>query len=492
MIAKRLDSIIENLKKALNKELNNNNYENALRIINTTANILYSTNYYYRDDDLEDALKIVSEHLCHADDNYKSDKEKVIFYDGFGLNSRGLVQIYLKALCKIKKVVYVTYDRAYGAIPDVKRILEENDGEALFIKSHGNHIEMIDELVGIINSKTPEHFFFYSTPDAVVATTTMHAFEGKIKRYQINLTDHAFWLGAAPIDICVDFREYGASISRDYRRIPESKIVCVPYYPIINENEPFEGYPFEMKPSNRIVFSGGALYKTLGENNKYYEIVDYILRNYQDVIFWYAGNGDSRELDKIIDRYPNRAYHTGERKDLYQVIKKSYLYLSTYPLCGGLMFQYAAKAGRIPITLKNGDVTEGFLVNQSSLGIEFDSLEDLYREIDRLLLDTCYHEEKEKLVRKAVIRSDRFDSLVKELVDGEYESLQHITYKLVDTVAFRRVYLKEMTTTKLYELIATRRNAMLLKSMPEVFLCGMFIKLTKRIRNSLKNQGGFQ
>ena len=51
-----------------------------------------------------------------------------------------------------------------------------------------------------------------------------------------------------------------------------------------------------------------------------------------------------KEMKKIIKKYPNRAYLTPERSDLYQVLKHSVFYLSTYPLCGGLMYQYAAKA----------------------------------------------------------------------------------------------------------------------------------------------------
>ena len=44
-------------------------------------------------------------------------------------------------------------------------------------------------------------------------------------------------------------------------------------------------------------------------------------------------------------------------------LEKSYFYLSTYPICGGLMFQYAASAGKVPVTLKyDEDLTKGFLL----------------------------------------------------------------------------------------------------------------------------------
>ena len=77
--------------------------------------------------------------------------------------------------------------------------------------------------------------FFYSLPDDVVGTTVMHFYDGYLMRYQINLTDHAFWLGSYCIDKCIDFRNYGAKISYEYRKIDSKKIVIIPFYPSINQ-----------------------------------------------------------------------------------------------------------------------------------------------------------------------------------------------------------------------------------------------------------------
>ena len=115
-------------------------------------------------------------------------------------------------------------------------------------------------------------------------------------RYQINLTDHAFWLGADSIDKCIEFRDYGATISKKYRRIPIESIVKIPFYPIVNIDMKFQGFPFKKKDYQKVFFSGGALYKTFGDDNRFYRIVSNILNQYNDLIFWYAGSGDDSEL----------------------------------------------------------------------------------------------------------------------------------------------------------------------------------------------------
>ena len=98
-------------KKAISRCINNKRYDDALSLISLCASLLYQTNIYYVDNDLENALRIISQKLIinsFSNKDYNANEDSLVFYDGFGLNDRGLIQIYLKALCKIKKVIYVT------------------------------------------------------------------------------------------------------------------------------------------------------------------------------------------------------------------------------------------------------------------------------------------------------------------------------------------------------------------------------------------------
>ena len=86
--------IVGKLKSAAYSEIKKNNYECSLKLISSCANILYHTNQYYTDKDLEILLKKISIKL-----NLQSfsvcDSEVVFFYDGFGIDNRGLAHIYV-------------------------------------------------------------------------------------------------------------------------------------------------------------------------------------------------------------------------------------------------------------------------------------------------------------------------------------------------------------------------------------------------------------
>ena len=75
--------------------------------------------------------------------------------------------------------------------------------------------------------------------------------------------DHAFWLGRNAFDYCLEFRDFGANLSRQYRHIPIQKLLKQPYYPLADPTIPYGGLPFERADGDFVIFSGGTLYKTL-------------------------------------------------------------------------------------------------------------------------------------------------------------------------------------------------------------------------------------
>lgn len=483
MEKEKIENILSGIKDKVIIEIHRKNYDAALGLISVCAQILYKTNLYYMDTDLESYIENISAQLIAEKSIVAKtgprDDGAVIFYDGFGLNNRGLAQIYLKALGKAKKLCYVTYESRKNSIPDLLGIVSQCGGESFFIED-GTPVGQIQQLTGIVNKVDAGHFFFYSNPDDVVATTVMFAFGGLMTRYQINLTDHAFWIGAKPIDKCIEFRDYGAYLSAQYRNIPKSKIVMLPFYPQIDKEKRFKGYPFKLDPDQKVIFSGGSLYKTLGEGNLYYHIVDYILAKYKEVVFWYAGTGDDSEMKKLTAKYQGRVYLTEERDDLYQVLRNCYLYLNTYPICGGLMYQYAACAERVPLTFRFDADTDGFLIDQKALGVDFDDVDSLKAEIDKLMTDEEYMATKSQRLGEAVISAEEFTDELDKILNGEGTKYP-IKYNPVDTSAFKQIYLDGRKPGELNELLAVKLHfRTMLKHFPFRTFYGGLRKLFKK------------
>ena len=472
-----IEKFIEQLKQDILECVYNKEIDNSLTLIKLYAEVAYNFNQFFVDEDIENCLIKLTEYLLEKE-SFIPNEEIVLFYDGFGLNSRGLIQIYLKALCKIKKVVYVTNISAKNNIPDILEILKQYNGVAVFLKKKSD-ISNILYFNKLIYNYKPMYMFMYTYPQDVICPIVFNNYKGIVKRYQINLTDHAFWIGRNSFDYDIEFRNWGASLSYYERKIDKDKMVLLPFYPYVNNQQKFLGYPADFH-NKRFIFSGGSLYKTLGGNNYYYRIVDYILRNH-DVIFWYAGSGCRKEMDKLIDKYPGRIFLTEERVDFFQILQRCEFYLSTYPICGGLMFQYAAKANKIPVTLKNNDIVSDFLINQDKLGIEFCSFVDIKDEINKLLCNKYYLKMKNKNMNNSLITELEFEKQLENLLkigNTDYK----IDLKMYDLKNLKDEYRGQISINDIYILIAKYKKLIVFLKYTLSFLKGRYIRTKEKLR----------
>lgn len=484
MNTENIEKFIRKIKYSISKEIEKKNYDNALDLISISASILYQTNICYMDKELEQFIKYISKktEIKKIDKTFLCE-DTVLFWDGFGLNDRGLVQQYINAICKNKRVIYVTYEDRIKEIPELLDILAFYKAETRFIKRNTKSaLKLICELNEVLLEFKPAHFFFYSLPDDVVATTLLYFYDGVFKRYFINLTDHAFWLGSGCCDVYINFREYGAAISRDYRQIDNNKNVLLPFYPLVFIEREFKGFPFIFENNKKIIFSGGALYKTISKDNRFYKLVDSILKKYTDVIFWYAGNGNNKELNKLKKKYKQRVFQTEERADFFQIIKRSDIYLSTYPICGGLMLQYSALAGKVPLTLKYSDESNGFLINQDKLNIEFESENELLVELNKLLYDENYSKIRGDILKKSIVSKDYFENELINIIDGASEYSFKSKNIKIDSEKFLKLYTSRFSIFDIYSMAIRKKDFFIsIKYFPFEFFSGAIHVIWKKI-----------
>lgn len=429
MIKEKYNLFIKDNKKQIRQLILLHKYEEALSKIANMANMLYESNQYYVDNDSENALLNIQRQLQKKYDfeEIKDVNTKtVLFYDGFGLDSRGLAYIYLKALVNLGyKVIYMTISNAQGNIPRITKLIEDAGGEIVFCRTD-SYIFWYQYMYKVFSIVKPAKAFFYTTPYDVSAVMAFNQLAGQVERYQINLTDHAFWLGINAFDYCLEFRDYGANISLKHRLIARNKILKQPYYPDINKNMKFQGFPFEKKQDDFVVFSGGFLYKTIDDELIYYKLVEYLLLRYPQLKLWYAGYGSNEQfkpLRELMTQYPNRVFYTAERKDLFQVLENVDMYLNTYPIAGGLLTQYSALAGKPPFTLSNGeDSCAELLFDGAYLGVETSDIDELMSYIDVYINSKSSNVEYREKMQNSVISEEAFaDNLQNILVNRKSE-----------------------------------------------------------------------
>ena len=472
-LGKKISMLLEELKLIARHAVADGNFEKALAGVNAAADLLYQYNQIYTDKDLEDILleigrkepllKNLGENVCPVDSNV------VVFYDRFGLDTRGWALCYIKAFAGLDyQVYYIVPSSAEGNQPEIDKAINNNIHK-IYIDFSQGYFSSVKKLADVFVRYKPRSAFFYSTPDDVVGALVFDFLQGGVTRYQVDLTDHAYWLGVNAVDYCVDSRSLGAGIAVYNRGFKKEQIRILDGCAIVHDDIPFAGFNFSTE-GKRIIFSGGAIYKTLGDaDNTYYKMIDHILGVHKNIIFYYLGEGDQSELIELQKKYPDQVYFSAERKDFFEIMKRCVLYFNTYPMFGGLMMRYAAMAGKLPITLKHEHDADGILFHQNELDIEYDDVQTLLADVDRLLTDENYLREREKKMIGATILEDDFRRNLKTLIERQ-ETEYSVPIEPVDTKKFRDEYIARFDYSKQREkCIAKRINKSLLGEYPLLF-----------------------
>lgn len=467
----KLNYINEYLIKLMSiseKAIVNKKYNQALAALSAYCEIQYLINQKYYDEKTEDLLLHLSREIICVPKNFFPDNNTILFYDGFGLDLRGWAASYARALSSLGyAVVYVAPLQSQNNIPHIQKEISQGKGIIEYVDFKKNYIECVESLSNIFNQYKPKTAFFYTKPYDVSAATVFDAYYGKVTRIQVDLTDHAFWVGVKAVDKCIESRDLGVSNAIYHRGINRTNIVRMDGCPYINREISDEPLPIDIE-KEKYIFSGGSLYKTLGDEDLYfYKILDYILEKHTEVKFIFAGRGDDTELKKIIQKFPQRAFHIQEREDFFRLFQNCIFFLNTYPMFGGLMMRYSALAGKIPLTLKHGSDNEGLLYQQEELGIEFDTFEDIVKEADKLILDENYRSEKEKKLTGSVTTEEEYAMRIQMVIENGKTDLSFGQVPEIDTSKFRAEYLERFSPNKvLLDTIIQKKKLSILPFFP--------------------------
>lgn len=459
----------EKMKRKLYKSLKKNKIEITLQQLRVIADYLYETNISFFDDELENIINNISNQYFQAKD-VDVVQERIMLYDYFSLDTRGLSLIYIDAIKRLNyELIYVCYE--HNCNEKSKRIIKSvqsySSGKIVVIKKSNKLSEQITQFLNIIGTERPCKILAQSHPSDVVGITVLSSFKTKIERYMINITDHAFWLGTKAVDYSIEFRDFGYLVSRDYRGFEEEQLMILPYYPRKSET-PFAGFPFNIN-NKKLILSGGAVYKTKG-SPIFLEIIDYILSNYEETIFLYLGNDAESSFKAFIieKHYEKRFFVLPERNDLDEVMKHCYFYLSTYPILGGLMYQYAVANNKIPLSLAFANLIEensniarsndldDLFVTKNTFNFVFEHKDSLLNEIDKLISDEQYCKQKSESISNLIIKEGVFseelnNALLNHKTNFDCRHISAETEKNVD--CYLNVYSKVKVKWRYFQVI---------------------------------------
>lgn len=477
---KRVEEVVGKLKRITEASIRKENYRKALDAITAASFILEEYNQYYVDEELEAFVKDIAKKLVvpsYGPD--EGDPSTILFYDSFGFDVRALALVYMHALADLGyKVIYITKVESKDSQPELHEAVKHGDVIWNYV-SCDNREQEVKDIHALFEQYKPAKAILYSTPDDAAAMAVFYAYQGIVERFKINLTDHAFWLGHDVFDYNLEFRNYGACVSVQYRGVPEDKEIIMPFYPYHRPRE-FQGLPFDLE-GKKMVFSGGSVYKTLGDpQNRFYVILDRLLTGHEDLVFLYAGTGDDSEIVKLQTKFPGRVYRIDERTDLFELMEHCTFYLNTFPFIGGLMMQFAVDAKKVPLTLKKegvSDENKEILIHQDL--VEYDDVDSLISEADRLLDDEEYRIRRGEELKADLISAEDFANELKNALDN-HRTKYEVQIKDTDTTEFRKQYMVRFNDKTFRRVIASGNKKTLIADFPDMFIKKAYNKIVKK------------
>lgn len=413
--------LFSKFKTKARKAFERGQYDGCLKFLKAACHTAYTFYLGFTDKEIESLLQGISEKISKK--KYVGGAARCVFYDTFSQDAQGLTMQYVDAIIAAGwDMLYIT---EFG-LNDPRSVLlkqtltDYSKAEIITIPSKKDGMEKVQFIYDTIMDYAPDKLFMHIHPSAVEAVTAFYVLPKEITRYQINLTDHAYWVGQGCMDYIFDFRDYGASLSVGRRGFSESQILLLPYYPMMKKTA-FHGFPKEAEGKVKI-FSGASYYKIIDENDTFFKINKAILDGNPNAVTLFAGGGDMELLNGLIEKYrlKGRFIPIGQRNDIFECYKHSDIYLSSYPLGGGLMAQYAAHSSLPILALANpassGKIEEMVCQKHEEV-ITFNNMDALVVEASRLINDEAYRETRGQAMKNCVIGVDEFNCNFKESVE---------------------------------------------------------------------------
>lgn len=413
------------LKKDVLEACRMGDYVRVDRLLGNISSLVCQYNWRYSDSEFDEAIAMVSKHVCSpVKSSVSPHPKRIVFYDKFGTTYVLAVQ-YLIALAKAGyEVLYILCDNNHGATAQQTPILEHlrpyHNITTIQIDGKKSRFEKAQEIYRLTCEFAPEKLFVH-TSSYTTFNYVLPSIGKECTKYYIDLGDHNFWFGAGHVDYVLPYRQFGATIDFEKRGFRREQILLMPYYPCIVKRE-FAGFPVNTD-GKVVLFTGGDYYKTIDKDNTYWTLLRELIIRFPNLLILYATkNISSKEQERLNTflaekNYADRLVNIGFRADINEVFQHVDIFMGTCPMSGGLMTQYAAINHKpilqfYPEWLNTNNETEQVLDYNAQPSISISDRNVFFAEAERLIQDEVYRIKKGEELYEAIIKPEEFDDLL--------------------------------------------------------------------------------
>lgn len=384
----------------------------------------------FGDDELDELLYQMGKAKFTIPAVEQQDDKRVVFFDSFASDNRGITEQYLDALhYNGYEILFVTSNTQFSNESKLGKLLVGYKNCRVVVLPDPNHIipsanQVAQEIAEWHASKA----FLHIGPYDVLPIMLFSQYAGVLHRYFINLTDHAWWLGRNCIDMNLEFRQFGLALSTKVRGIDKTKEALLLYYPVSElGNETIDDLLPEGLEGKFVIVTGGSFYKYLDADFTLLKIVQRVLKENENAVLLMVGTGKAGELykQKVEEKgLKNRIFLMAPTPYLLSVFEHAHLYLNSYPLGGSLMGQIAAKQG-LPVVAysKMGmDFNDSSDICYSGAFVMHTDKDDFCHFVRTLILDPkAYEQYKQSFHYDEDAEKAQFRDSLKSVMVGTYE-----------------------------------------------------------------------
>jgi hypothetical protein len=415
------------LNKLANLNYEKYNFEKSIFFLKLSAKVAYRLNLFYKDLYSDELIKKISQKILSSN-HIDGINDRVVFYDSFGWDGRGLTQQYIRALIELNiNFLFIFECKRDELSRDITIELENYSKCEIFYVGDFDAVTKLTLIAKRIKEYSPSQALLHLSPWAVEALIIFSSFTS-IRKININLTDHGFWLGSSIIDFNIEMRNYGANVSIQRRGLKNEQLLKINFYPIADKSNNYELPP--QAKSKTVILTGGAFYKIYGEKGTFFKIIKRILDENPDVVVLYAGEGDSFRFKKFVieNDLADRVLLIGQRSDINEVFKKCDIFLGTYPLGGALMAQIAAANAKPILYYSSPEIPANFIDDliseEGRMKITQVNLEKFFKFANLLCNDEEFRLLYGNELKQSLITSEKFaEKLKKYLINKELDML---------------------------------------------------------------------
>lgn len=403
--------IYKTLISEINRLIKIGNYCKALETIDTFALVAEKINDIFRSDILEDTLRYIGENVIGKVTIPSSNHfpKRIVFYDQVGTTICLALQ-YLRALKSLGYEVFYIFERNSFLIDNqLKKEVEEICVKTAYYEGNYSLSTAKNIQKSIVEFGAPK-LIAQSPCFGAMGCSIFYSLMG-IEKFRIVPGDQHFYIGIDCMDHFLEYRDFGINVAVHRRNIPINKIHYLPYYPIIESNIPFQGFPESVK--GKLVIGAAAREEKFHGSNWFFDASKYILEKYDNVVILFIG-GKSEKVLSFVEKnsLQNRFFVLGYRQDFVECMKHIDIFFDSYPWGSALTSMTAAYFSKPIISYHDKKYSleslNGWLKRKDGKSISYSDENQLYNYIERIIKDEQFRNEEGGFVRQSLPSASSF------------------------------------------------------------------------------------